>query len=161
MLAMARLSQGSEAPFAKKRLTMKPVMPLFWTATATALILLLTTSVWASGWNQLTYFTFSAPVALPGVALPPGTYIFKRPDSVSYPHVVRVLSEDRQIVYGTFMTMPEVRGVVTDEPAVTFEERPAGEPEAIKAWFYPGRSIGYEFIYPEEEQMIEIDPAVG
>ena len=32
-----------------------------------------------------------------------------------------------------------------------FEERPAGSPQAMKAWFYPGNSTGEEFIYPKKQ----------
>jgi hypothetical protein len=32
---------------------------------------------------------------------------------------------------------------------MTFRERPAGEPEALRAWFYPGRQWGEEFVYPK------------
>jgi hypothetical protein len=32
---------------------------------------------------------------------------------------------------------------------MTFRERPAGEPEALRAWFYPGMNWGDEFVYPK------------
>ena len=32
---------------------------------------------------------------------------------------------------------------------MTFRERAAGEPEALRAWFYPGRNWGEEFVYPK------------
>lgn len=32
---------------------------------------------------------------------------------------------------------------------MTFTERQAGQPEALRAWFYPGRSWGEEFVYPK------------
>jgi hypothetical protein len=32
-----------------------------------------------------------------------------------------------------------------------FAEVPAGAPEAVKAWFYPGEAIGDELIYPKGE----------
>jgi hypothetical protein len=34
----------------------------------------------ADTWDQLTYFTFSAPVEIPGTILPAGTYSFKLAD---------------------------------------------------------------------------------
>ncbi|MBK7929985.1 MAG: hypothetical protein IPJ98_21675 [Bryobacterales bacterium] len=37
----------------------------------------------------------------------------------------------------------------TDKTVVTFRERPAGQPEALRAWFYPGRNWGEEFVYPK------------
>jgi hypothetical protein len=33
---------------------------------------------------------------------------------------------------------------------MTFKERAAGEPEAIRAWFYPGNNWGQEFVYPKK-----------
>ncbi len=32
---------------------------------------------------------------------------------------------------------------------LTFKERGEGQPEAIKAWFYPGNAFGQEFVYPK------------
>jgi hypothetical protein len=32
---------------------------------------------------------------------------------------------------------------------MTFGERAAGTPEAIRAWFYPGANWGQEFVYPK------------
>jgi hypothetical protein len=37
---------------------------------------------------------------------------------------------------------------------VTFRERPAGEPEALRAWFYPGRNWGEEFVYPKARAIV-------
>ncbi len=31
---------------------------------------------------------------------------------------------------------------------VTFTERPGDNPEALKAWFYPGDNFGQQFVYP-------------
>jgi hypothetical protein len=37
----------------------------------------------------------------------------------------------------------------TGKPVITFDERSAGSPEAVKAWFYPGDNEGHEFVYPK------------
>jgi hypothetical protein len=34
-----------------------------------------------------------------------------------------------------------------------FAERPAGQPQAAKAWYYPQRSIGEEFVYPKAQAL--------
>ena len=96
--------------------------------------------------DELTYFTFSGPVALPGVALPAGTYMFEHPD-INNVHVVQVLSQDGATVYGTFLTIPVNRPRETDNSIVRFDEQTAGAPPAITAWFYAGRTTGDEFIY--------------
>jgi hypothetical protein len=42
---------------------------------------------------------------------------------------------------------------VTDKTVMTFRERPAGQPEALRAWFYPGRQWGEEFVYPKAKAL--------
>jgi hypothetical protein len=101
----------------------------------------------ANEWNEQTYFTFTAPFELPGVALAPGTYLFKHPDLPSNQHVVQVFSEDGKTIYGTFLTIPLRRPSPSSEPSVMFQETAKGAPEALEAWFYPGRVIGDEFVY--------------
>ena len=32
---------------------------------------------------------------------------------------------------------------------MAFEERGEGQPQAIKAWFYPGETSGQQFVYPK------------
>lgn len=99
--------------------------------------------------DKLTYFTFSAPVALPGVTLPAGTYRFSHPDCGDTEHIVRVSSQDGSEVYATLLAIPDERATASDKPSVIFGERPVGAPEAITAWFYPGETIGDELLYPK------------
>jgi hypothetical protein len=102
--------------------------------------------------DQDTYFTFSQPVELPNVTLPAGTYLFRLVDSASNRHIVRVTSEDRSKLYTTLMAIPSYStSRPPDEPEVRFMETPAGGPNAIKIWFYPGNSVGHEFIYPRSQ----------
>lgn len=128
---------------------MTRMISVFSIVAAAAALVLFADPARADEWNELTYFSFSAPVELPGVALPAGTYMFKHPDTNDR-QVVQVFSRDGQTIFGTFLTIPESRLTPSDEPTVTFEETPAGTPETISAWFYPGRTTGDEFIYPEE-----------
>jgi len=58
-------------------------------------------------------------------------------------------------IYATILAIPDQRLEPADKPVVLFSERPVGLPPAIKAWFYPGRTIGDEFVYPKR-QAIEI-----
>jgi len=120
-------------------------------ALAVGLLAVLPASARADTWDQLTYFTFSAPVEIPGVALPAGTYMFKLTDADGSRNVIRVLSKDGSKVYSTFFAIPDERLTPTDKPVVTFEETPVGTPEAIKAWFYPGDTVGHEFVYPKDQ----------
>lgn len=109
----------------------------------------------ADAWNKKTVVTFSGPVEIPGVhlagwgVLPAGTYVFKIMDSLSNRHIVQISSEDEKTVYATILAIPNYRLKATDKTVITFRERPAGQPEALRAWFYPGSNSGEEFVYPK------------
>jgi hypothetical protein len=113
----------------------------------------------ADDWNRETVITFSGPVEIPGVhltgwgVLPAGTYVFKILDSLSDRHIVQIFSQDKLTVYATILAIPNYRLKATDKTVITFRERPAGEPEALRAWFYPGRNWGEEFVYPKAKAM--------
>jgi hypothetical protein len=111
----------------------------------------------ADEWNKKTVMTFSGPVEIPGVhltgwgVLPAGTYVFKILDSQSDRHIVQIFNKDETVIYATILAIPNYRLRATDKTVITFSERPAGEPEALRAWFYPGRNWGEEFVYPKEK----------
>jgi hypothetical protein len=109
----------------------------------------MTLNLKADEWNKKTVFTFSAPVEIPGQVLTPGTYVFKLLDTASDRHIVQVFNKDQNHLYSTFLTIPDFRMKPADKPLISFEERAAGSPEAIKAWFYPGDNYGNEFVYPK------------
>lgn len=101
--------------------------------------------------DNRTYFTFSQPVTLPGVTLPAGKYLFRNPDTLAGRRVVQVLSDDGKQAYAQLLTIPVQRFDAPKEPEIRFMETAEGNPAAIKAWWYPGNTIGWEFIYPREQ----------
>jgi LPXTG-motif cell wall-anchored protein len=108
----------------------------------------------ADGWNKKTVVTFAQPVEIPGdIVLPPGTYVFKLLDSLSDRHIVQIFNEDQTHIYATILAIPNYRLQVADETVITFGERAAGEPQAIRAWFYPGDNSGQEFVYPKRRAL--------
>jgi hypothetical protein len=113
----------------------------------------------ADAWDRKTTVTFSAPVEIPGVhlagwgVLPAGTYVFKILDSQQDRHIVQIFNKDESICYATILAIPNFRLKVTDKTVMTFKERAAGEPEALHAWFYPGRQWGEEFVYPKAKAL--------
>ena len=113
----------------------------------------------ADDWNRRTKVTFSAPVEIPGVhlkgwgVLPAGTYVFKILNSDAERHIVQIFNESETTVYATILAIPNYRLKATDKTVITFRERPAGQPEALRAWFYPGRTWGEEFVYPKAKAM--------
>jgi len=103
----------------------------------------------ADEWTKATKITFSQPVDIAGHVLVAGTYLFKMADANDR-HVVQIFSADGKKVIATVMTIPDYRLKATDKTVIKFREVPAGSPDAVRAWFYPGRTIGEEFIYPKQ-----------
>lgn len=112
-------------------------------------------TVRADAWDRKTVLTFSGPVEIPGVhlagwgVLPAGTYVFKILDSQSNRHIVQIFNKEETTIYATVLSIPNYRLKATDNTVITFRERPAGKPEALRAWFYPGRNWGEELVYPK------------
>lgn len=113
----------------------------------------------ADTWDKMTTVTFSGPVEIPGVhvagwgVLPAGTYVFKILDSQSDRHIVQIFNKEQTVCYATILAIPNFRLKATDKTVITFRERPTGEPEALRAWFYPGSQWGEEFVYPKAKAM--------
>jgi hypothetical protein len=107
----------------------------------------------ADEWTKLTYFTFSAPVEMPGMVLPAGSYKFELADPDATRRVVRISDKEGGKIHGIFLSIPDQKLEPSDKPIVMFRETPAGAPEAVKAWFYPGETTGYEFVYPHDQAL--------
>lgn len=109
----------------------------------------------ADSWDKRTTVTFSGPVEIPGVhvtgwgVLPAGTYVFKILDSQSDRHIVQIFNKEETVCYATILAIPNFRLKAIDKTVITFRERTGGQPEALRAWFYPGSQWGEEFVYPK------------
>jgi hypothetical protein len=116
--------------------------------------IILTPSLKASEWDKKTVVKLPEPMAVPGTVLPQGEYVIKRADE-SLPNVVQFSNMDETEVLATVHAIPTQRQRATDNVVIVTEERPAGEPEAIKKWFYPGELTGAEFVYGKGELMAQ------
>src|SRR4030095_10508233 len=119
----------------------------------TVLCMMVSSTASAQSWSKRTSVTFSAPLEIPGVGaqvLPAGTYVFRLLDSQSDRHIVQVFNADESHIYATILAIPNYRLRATDKTVMTFAERAVGEPQAIRAWFYPGDNSGQEFVYPKK-----------
>ncbi|MGZ7041833.1 MAG: hypothetical protein ACXVH7_08595, partial [Thermoanaerobaculia bacterium] len=105
----------------------------------------------ADEWDKKTFLTFSGPVQIPGATLPAGTYVFKLADLSGNRHVVQVFDKGEKKIFSTMMAIPRQRINPSDKPVVLFSERPTGSPQAIRVWYYPGDTIGNEFVYPKSQ----------
>src|SRR6266581_2181956 len=88
-------------------------------------MLTLAGSLNATTMSHTNYITVSAPIALPGVSLPAGTYIFEVPLEPASLDVVRVKSRDGRHVYLTAFTQTVDRpaGQAATAPIVFGEAR--------------------------------------
>ena len=111
---------------------------------------LITPNVRADEQNKKTVMTFSQPVEIPGQILPAGTYTFKLLDSLSDRHIVQIWDADGTHLITTVLAINNVRLRPTGKTVVKFAERSGDNPEALKAWFYPGDNFGQEFVYPRQ-----------
>ena len=113
-----------------------------------------TPPVKADQWDKKTVITINEPVQMPSccnadhvVVLQPGTYVLALVDSLSDRHIVRVFEQDQKTVVTTILAIPNYRLQPTDKSTFQFWETPAGQPRAMRAWFYPGDNFGQEFAY--------------
>jgi hypothetical protein len=103
----------------------------------------------ADEFDQATKVTFSEPVEVPGHVLAAGTYWFTLLDSSANRNIVQIWNDDRSQLVTTIFAVSDYRYRPTGKTVINFEERPADQPEAIEAWFYPGENFGHEFVYPK------------
>jgi hypothetical protein len=101
--------------------------------------------------DKRTYFTFNQPVALPGVTLPPGTYMFRLADDTTSRKVIQIANKQGTESFAMLHTMAVTRSDVPREPEIRFMETASGAPVAVRAWWKDGERTGYEFIYSKEE----------
>jgi hypothetical protein len=95
-----------------------------------------------------TYFTFSAPVRLPGVVLPPGTYVFERPSSMLDRTIVQVTDRTTSKLYFLALTRVVERAERGDlNSTITLGEAVQGAPRPVSVWFPQGETRGHQFIY--------------
>jgi hypothetical protein len=110
--------------------------------------------------DKRTYFTFSQPVALPGVTLPAGTYMFRLADDTTTRKVIQVANKEGTQSFAMLHTMPAYRPDAPRDPEVRFMETASGAPIAVRAWWQGGERTGYEFIY-SPEQLAAFDRSVA
>ena len=104
--------------------------------------------------HRTMYVTFGGPVALPGVALARGTYIFELAAPQRDPTLVRVLSRDRSTVYFMAFTHLVPRPADRRARTVSLGEPAAGRPAPVIAWYPEGDSNGRRFLYREDHNPV-------
>src|SRR5919112_1416514 len=107
---MHRLPHESRrVPRVWRRETMKSVTAMVTTAACVAALSLGAAAAQEPNTDKTTYVTFSAPVALPGVTLPPGDYMFKLLNSQVNRNIVQIFNHDRSKLFATVVAIPAQR----------------------------------------------------
>ncbi|HXA78594.1 MAG TPA: LPXTG cell wall anchor domain-containing protein [Candidatus Acidoferrales bacterium] len=104
----------------------------------------------ADNWSKKTVVTFDQSIEIPGQILPAGTYTFALVESHSDRNIVRIFQADGTTVVATILAVNNYRLHPTDNTSMKFAERSGDNPEALRAWFYPGDNFGQEFVYPRQ-----------
>jgi len=126
------------------------VKALISTCLLTALVCATGTDAAAATSDKRTYFSFNQPFSLPGVTLPAGTYTFRQL-SFETPSVVQVTDRAGMHSYAMLMAIPALRAEATDKPEIEFMETGRGVPNAVRGWWYPGNTRGWQFIYSKDQ----------
>ena len=121
-----------------------------------AVVFLAPPTIHGDEWNLATRFTVNHPFEVPNLVLQPNTpYVIRLYDSPAERHVVQIYNNDETKLLTMFMGISDERMRPADKTLFTFIETQPGFPLPIKEWFYPGRLIGLEFVYPKQ-QAVEI-----
>ncbi len=84
---------------------------------------------------------------------PAGAYVFKVYESFGDRNIVQIFNADETHIFTTILAINNYRLKATEKTVLTFKERGKGQPEAIKAWFYPGNDFGREFVYSKKRAL--------
>jgi hypothetical protein len=101
--------------------------------------------------DKRTYFTFNQPVALPGMTLPAGTYMFRIANPDTSRNVIQVANKQGTESFALLHTIQAMRPDAPKDSEIRFRETAAGAPPAVGSYWYSGERSGYEFIYSKTE----------
>jgi hypothetical protein len=129
----------------EKKMNVKAIAATF------GLALALAPGAMADQWNKKTYITVNEAIQVPGKVLQPGRYVMRLAESQSNRHIVHIYNEREDQLQTTVLAIPNYRLQPTGKTEFQWWETPAGQPRAMRAWFYPGDNFGQEFAYPKSE----------
>jgi hypothetical protein len=109
--------------------------------------ILATPNVKADEWDQKTWLTFDEPVTVANFVLQPGQYVFKLADSNADRQIVMIYNNDETHLVAMVQAMPASR-LNSGDAKVFFYEAAAGNPRAVRDWFFAGDTSGVEFPAP-------------
>ena len=98
----------------------------------------------ADQWNKKTNITINQAIEVEGTVLPAGSYVLKLADLTDR-HVVQIFNAQESHLIATVFAIPAVRWAPPDKSEFSFYEARSGDAQALRKWFYPGDTNGFEF----------------
>jgi len=138
---------------------MKRSLPVFAALATSLMSSAFTHSLKASELDKKTIITISQPVTVKGTTLPPGQYVLKVPVSSFATDLVYIFNGEGTRLITTVLAIPAYRLSPTGKSEFSFYESPAGQPAALRKWFYPGDNYGIEFQRPRHAVAAESSSA--
>jgi hypothetical protein len=127
---------------------MKSVRSLWVAFCLGAVLVALAPQAKANAWSKRSVITIAEPLDVAGHMLTPGTYVFRLANSAVDRHIVRIFNADETRLQATILAFPEWRLTPESTPDFGYWEMPAGQPAALKYWYYPGALSGQGFQRP-------------
>ena len=127
---------------------MKSNLPVFAALAISLMSSAFVPSLRASEFDKKTIITISQPVAVQGTILPAGQYVLKLQDLWSTGELVGIFNGDETRLIVTVHPIHAFRHEIGDKSDFSFYNSPAGQPAALRTWFYPGDPSGFEFLQP-------------
>jgi hypothetical protein len=110
----------------------------------------------ADEWDKKMVVTVKQKVEVPGRILGPGDYVFRLRNSLSNRNIVQIYDENERNLLQTVQAIPAFRMTPRSDVTIELEERPIGQPQAIRRVFFPGDNYGQQFIYPPVKAMTAV-----
>jgi hypothetical protein len=118
---------------------------------------MLTPAAKADQRNQMTQLTFEQPIRIPNnIVLPAGTYWFKLLDSANNQNIVQVFNVNQKLITTTIAASADRTQQQPSSKTMLTLAKVRHSPDVLIKWFYPGDTIGHQFVYsPKEESRID------
>lgn len=94
-------------------------------------------------------FIAPEPTNIPGLTLPPGTYLIEAVGHVSGRYVVRV--DGRRVGHYSFLALPNPQIPKPTTPGLVLWDSAAGGKQYLRGWYFAGAPSVLEFVYPKAE----------
>lgn len=96
--------------------------------------------------DRKTFVTLGETCRVGTTLIPPGRYVFRLFQSTSTRNIVQVFTEDERQILTSVITVPSYRSQPSETTDLVFGEAPSGQPLPLRFWFYPGQSLGQQFV---------------